>query len=1255
MPNVNRHRSCFHVLIVAAYLIASVTDSPGAESFDFSPPHPALTRERWRTFEELSDVQCVAEDKGGRLWFGTTDGIRVYDGLRFSRVAIPDSLMGNDIRALGQSQEDGMYVATDTGIGRFHGEKWSTVFAIDEVPQWPRARLRKAVDGSIWATVVFGGIHLTGSQFTLYTTEHLVAAVRNVLPDVPTIVMPEGMAEQGAWFHEVYPDRRGRIWFGLSTGAIVRHDPRENSWIRYDSTTPGFSAGRLPTIYEREDGSFWVVSRDAAAGIDVYDSRSWSGLDLGDLSSRYMASVIETPDGTMWVGCHKSDLVSIRDGAVAVFGRGTIPTPQNILSELLLSSDGALWVVGQTDAAIRMDRADDRWMNYQDLRYQCQGSDDAVWFLTADNEVVRRSGDRWMSFSEEDGLALTPFGLLCQRDGRIWASGHQDSVAAVARFEGGRWETKTHPALSWSIHEVSAFEAADGSVWFAGEADQRLDRGQKGGVLRYRSDTGWVHFVPEGERPNTIPDVPPEAYTTGQTADGTLWFGGNRLRRFDGRNWARVTEHRGLDTWIHSLLGTSDGDLWVGTRTFGVLHLEDGAWTQYSLKDGLPDRRINALIQTPDDVVWASTNKGIARFDGRTWLSTAPALPLGWEGDDLWLKRGPGETVWMVTNGESLHYRPDRRPPETTLVQFQEEVAQPGYTTLSWTGADLWDDTPRDELQFSWRLDGGAWSPFSNARNHLFRELDSGTHVFEVKSRDRDYNTDPTPASATFAVTPPIWQQPWFVSLIGVLAVALGVQTNRVFRRDRRLVRTNIELEESSRAKSAFLANISHEIRTPLNAILGYAQILQADTSMSEEQKHAVRTIGTSGDHLLALINDVLDLSKIEAGREVLQETDFALENLVQDLSAMFRLRAEAKGLTWEVAAPVGPLRVYGDQGKLRQVLINLLGNAVKFCESGKVSLSITPDADRGTRFCVRDTGPGIPADRQATIFEPFQQEAVGLAVGGSGLGLAIACRQVEMMGGRLAVVSKPGEGTEFSFILPLPVIGGAGGHAETVDEENWDTATRVSGDRIVRALVVDDVLENRDLLQKVLDRVGVEVTLAAGGEEALARAREAMPDIVFLDIYMPGLSGQETFARLRSEHRDACPPVVAVSASVLDHQREEILASGFDDLIGKPVQLDLVYKCLAEQLNVSFEHETGPSVVVPESPRLDPVVVPSSILRSMIDAARGHNLTKLRGHIDELAGLGAREAELADRLNAMARQYDMDAILESLNEVTSE
>ena len=258
----------------------------------------------------------------------------------------------------------------------------------------------------------------------------------------------------------------------------------------------------------------------------------------------------------------------------------------------------------------------------------------------------------------------------------------------------------------------------------------------------------------------------------------------------------------------------------------------------------------------------------------------------------------------------------------------------------------------------------------------------------------------------------------------GKIYAVCGLDTNITDRKnfETELQNAKIEADSANSAKTAFIANMSHEIRTPLNAIMGYSQILQRDTTLTSEHHKALERIDSSGKNLLAIINDILDISKIEAGRMELHLRNFNLSQIIEDITTLFKLRCDEKDLILEISSlPEDRCHLYGDEEKLRQVLINLLGNAVKFTDSGTVSLNIIPGKNNEYRFEVRDTGKGISKEAQKTIFEPFKQDAEGIKKGGTGLGLAICRKQILLMGSDLYVSSKIDEGSCFYFSLHLP------------------------------------------------------------------------------------------------------------------------------------------------------------------------------------------------------------------------------------------
>ena len=504
------------------------------------------------------------------------------------------------------------------------------------------------------------------------------------------------------------------------------------------------------------------------------------------------------------------------------------------------------------------------------------------------------------------------------------------------------------------------------------------------------------------------------------------------------------------------------------------------------------------------------------------------------------------------------------------------------------------------------------------------------------------------------------WQS-WSVLVGGLLLTGLlaGYILGDL-RRDIEVARANASLqievverkraEESAasanRAKSDFLASLSHEIRTPLNSILGYAQILARDPDLPRRHHDAIGALSNSGHHLLGLLNAILDLSKIEAGRMDVQREVFDLNALVQGIAEMFKPSCADKNLTLRVClAGEGQRPVVGDEGKLRQVLINLIGNAIKFTPRGEVLVGLAVIGEDQWRFEIIDTGIGLSPEERAGLFAPFHQTTIGRRYGGTGLGLAIARRHVELMGGTIEVQSEPGVGTRFQFTLPLP--------ASVVPVSvHLGPLPKLAPGVTVRALVVDDNRDNRRLLARLLSDLGCRVADAGNATSARDIAQHA-PDILFVDVLLGETTGPALLSTLRADGLPATVPVVYHTAALLnDSDRASIRADG-GSLLAKPFRLEDLCTCLLRVPGARFDDLPG--TPAPPPLELERIVLPQELCTRMTVAAELHSTTVLKACLDDLRALGGPAVPLADHMRHLLRAYDLASIARLLTRVQVE
>jgi signal transduction histidine kinase len=457
--------------------------------------------------------------------------------------------------------------------------------------------------------------------------------------------------------------------------------------------------------------------------------------------------------------------------------------------------------------------------------------------------------------------------------------------------------------------------------------------------------------------------------------------------------------------------------------------------------------------------------------------------------------------------------------------------------------------------------------------------------------------------------------------------------------------------EAANRAKSVFLATMSHEIRTPMNAILGHAQLLLRDAQLSASQRKGVEIIHRSGDHLLELVNDVLEMSKIEAGHQRLVRGNIDLKVMLDDLEHLFRLRAEAELLTFVIErAPDVPRHILTDAGKLRQVLVNLLGNAMKFTREGGVTVRFRVEpAEAAPRLIVEveDTGPGIEPEDFDRLFEPFVQARAGVqARGGTGLGLALSREFARLMGGDVTVQSRVGHGSVFS--LEIPVELGDGPATSPPAPRSGRVVGILPQSLPVRVLVVDDDDDSRSWLRQLLQQVGFDVREAINGIEAVAWADQWLPHLVLMDINMPLMDGYAAMRAIRVLARLPRPVILAVTAVAFDESGREIFEAGADGWLRKPCREDALLDEIHKRLGVEYRHSAPPERSA--SPWRFPAVVavdtapclPPALAAGLHAAAQAGDYE----HLSELiTGMPPSCAHLVGQLMRYAERFDYEGL----------
>ena len=1133
-----------------AIVIALLFGAPCA----FSQPRSPEWR-FWTQSDGLAEscIRSVGSAPDGRIWLrhGAVDTMAVLDGYEVAR--LPEMRIGSIIdwglRARAYGAWNGEGWAVEAGeLRRFVSGRWIVEVAKTDaqgmlvaVPAGPHGVLVLFADrlalyvpaGRAWKAIKRREETRLGDFLQMvpgFSEDYWITGTTGLA----RLELPEG-AGAGRWterdtlgigMREIgYPHPSGRqeVFFsgrvsGGSRRAVARWNARELKIVQT-------SRQNNVTGWRGPDGEIWIL--DGATLFRLIGGKR-QPVTRSDSLAGTIFDVLTEPSGGFWLATSEGlahcnpplwrTPVEVADLDAPV--HSVLEDRQGRLwfaaTEYLLELDGTVWrrhrlpggVLSHTVRTHSLGLLPDGRIT---ILAGGDGQDECVLLF----DPVR---DSFQTLTHPEGRAI---GLMTQRnDGKFWVvtkPGYR-----IETYDGTEFRTVVDLKPSWPADDIRCLlGTGDGTLWLGGSDWAGVWRN---GVLHPLgradgfTDTGAFEFA----------EFPP----------GQILVGGrDKLLRFDGRRWSELRS--GLDR-VRTIADGRDSVLWVASGT-GLDRRQHGEWIGNGEEEGLPSTMVYTVFQDSRGRVWAGCSRGLSLFHPEADLGT-PRVGF----------RVAGNTHQATPQGD---------------------------IRILLSGTDQWKFTPADRLLYSYALDSGGWTPFAPEASATYHGLAPGRHLLRLRGMDRNGNVQPASGSFKFTVVPPWYRQTGFILISAAGAAIIMALVLLVFAEYRQRGRLILDLdlarlaaETASHHKSRFLANMSHEIRTPMNAIMGMTE-LALEKAADADQRQCLETVQKSAHSLLALLNDILDFSKVEAGKLDLVAVDFEVEQSVRDVLRTLDLRAREKGLELRLdVAPGVPRFVAGDDQRLQQVVLNLVGNAIKFTVSGEIRVEVRLESGDtqppALEFVVADTGVGVRPEKQDTIFAPFEQEddSTTRKYGGTGLGLAISTKLVEMMHGRIWIESpwldaesgRTIAGSAFHFTAQF-----APGKAPVRAEP----ANVGPAPKNLRVLLAEDNAVNRTLAIRVLERRGHTVLVAKNGREALEILAREQVDAILMDIQMPEMDGFQATAAIREKEKSSgCHlPIVALTANAMRGDGERCLGQGMDAYLAKPFRIADLDRVLGE------------------------------------------------------------------------------------------
>jgi len=1244
-------------------LIAALLFGGAARAVD---PHRALTQARlsvWTNENGLpqTTINAIAQTTDGYIWMGTEEGLVRFDGIRFvvsDRQSAP-ALHSPFVMSLFESPDGTLWIGTyGGGLARLRNGRIEA-FRPDLLGSDRIREFHAAANGALFAATAGGGLlRIDGEKVTRFTTRDGLPSDRIwAIEDdgdggmwIAThgggvVRWRDGRVQEHITMREGLPndvvrallrDSAGTLWIGTDGGGIAAW--RNGAIVRRVTTRDGLPNDFVRTLRRDRHGSLWIGTD---AGLARWRGTHVEAMGVAEgLPSAAIRSILEDREGSLWIGT-TGGVVRLYDTRVLPFTRKE-GLPVDTIRAIHEDRNGHVFVGTEGGGLCQVLPAPVQCRTKADglpndsVYALTESRDGSLWVGTDGGGVARLRDGKFVETidSRRAGLPNDRVRALVETPAEdLWVS----MSAGLALVRGGR-----------AIH-VKEFDDRQLRPLLLLPDGNLLVGTDGAGLWRVSGDASRVDLVAKSGHGLESDRV----FCLTMDAEGRgVWIGtsGGGLARLDLASGAvrSLTRRSGLYDDVVFHVVDAGADLWL-TSNRGVYRVNrdrvlaamrgtksDLRGTVYGTVDGMPSAECNGAfpgaMRSHDGRIWIATARGVAVID--------PAVSIRNEVPP------PVHVEEVLIDGVRAADGALRVPPGTQRLELR-------YAALSFRAPE--------RVTFRYMLDGydRGWVDAGANRVATYTKLAPGRYTFLVMAANEDGVRSKDEARLELTVVPR-WFETWWARLLALALLGAALwgsiqlrlatlharhaQLEAIVAERTSSLRAETErAEAASRAKSDFLANMSHELRTPLNAVLGFVQLMERRAGRDVADREHLAIINRSGEHLLGLINEVLSLSKIEAGLAKRTDAPFNLGRLLRGLGELFQARARSKGLNVRVEVdPSADVTVSGDEGKLRQIVLNLLGNAVKFTDEGGVLLRASWSDGRGV-VEVEDSGPGIDESELPELFEAFAQTESGRRSNeGTGLGLAISRGLARIHGGDVTIRSRRGEGTTVRVEIALPLA------SDAPVRERSRSAGRVaglaSGQTPPHVLVVDDSPDNRQLLAELLRTAGCRVTEAAGGAEALAHWRSESIDLIFVDLRMQGMSGLETMRNIRAEEPDRKTRIVVLSASAFDHERTEALERGADAFLTKPFREEAVFAQLENLLGIRFVREEA-EIVRATDGALRPellATLPGDLRARLTAAAAGGESNALQTLAAEAA---AHDPAIGAELAMLARTYRFDEI----------